>query len=268
MQTANPTILARWPRRAVNAAVPLAWTTNALLLGAAAAWFYVEGRSQSEFHSLLRAAGWPGAASVADGDAASCGAAIVTCATAAVVSLGVAFLGLLVGAPRFRTLRVWGLFTALAAVWLTLLATWPDVHWSGQQRRVARALPALESVALSLIVAWPQNDGDIDALGPFLAYPKGSPRTLLIMGDAALCDSPLRMASVERTPGRAIRFELSGQEQGAWVEWRSGEDTPSDFVSGLRTPYLVERSERLAPHWFLVRYTVDSTPDTPIKNRT
>jgi hypothetical protein len=97
-------------------------------------------------------------------------------------------------------------------------------------------------------------------VGPFLAYPKGDPTTVLPLRQITFPDTALRFAAIERTRDGAIRFELAGDEAGAWLERRAVDRPPGPFKSGLDMNYNVSRTARLAPHWFLVRYYLAATP--------
>jgi hypothetical protein len=91
-------------------------------------------------------------------------------------------------------------------------------------------------------------------VGPYLAYPKGGPTTILPLHWITFPDTSLRFSAIERTADGAIRFQLAGSEAGAWLEWRADDRAPMPFKSGLDMHYNVGRQQRLAPRWFLVRY--------------
>jgi hypothetical protein len=186
-----------------------------------------------------------------DATAVTVGAAI------AAVTLLVMFGSLFAGTPRFRTTRFWLVFTAITCGWLGLLVGWPNLYWLGQQVRVRSELASIATLAQELNQNWPVEDGEYPNLGMYLAYPKGAPRTMLLLGDATFPNSSLSVSAIERTADGAIRFELSGNERGAWLEWRADDTPPESFVGGLESNYQVARHERLAPQWFLVRYRAD-----------
>jgi hypothetical protein len=91
-------------------------------------------------------------------------------------------------------------------------------------------------------------------IGPYLAYPKGGPTLVLPLKWITFPETDLRFSAVERSSDDVIRFELAGNEAGAWLEWRADDRPPQPFKSGLEMHYNVSRHERLAPHWYLVRY--------------
>jgi hypothetical protein len=97
-------------------------------------------------------------------------------------------------------------------------------------------------------------DGDLPEMGPFLAYPSSAPRALLPLDGPTFPETQVPFSAVERTDDDVMRFELSGKEFGAWLEWRRDASEPQSFVGGLETHYDLARFARLAPHWFLVRY--------------
>jgi hypothetical protein len=178
----------------------------------------------------------------------------VTIATVVACTLFAMLCGLFIGERRYRSTRAWLAFMTLACGWLGFLVTWPDVYWLGQQRRMAAALQPVERLAQELSQNWPTEDGNLAGIGPYLAYPKGGPTTLLPLRWITFPGSALGFSAIERTADGVIRFELAGDEVGAWLEWRSDDRPPQPFKSGLEVDYNVAREARLAPRWFLVRY--------------
>lgn len=259
----DSTVCRSWARQLIRSIVPLSWVLNIVLLCTAIAWIYMDGRSLAALESLFGFAGWNGHTSLQTDRSivppASELVVLMSCAVATISSVLIALIGFMVGSRRFRTTRAWAVFTVLIAVWLVLLKTWPEIYWRGQQHRAVSSLPSAELTVRSLRANWPSEDGEIDGLGTFLAYPRRAPRTLLLLGDTTLPNSNLHISSIERTPNEAIRFELAGSEQGAWIEWRSEDDLPKSYVGGLRTLYVIDRMKRLAPQWFLVRYVMESS---------
>jgi hypothetical protein len=172
---------------------------------------------------------------------------------AALATLAAIALGLLIGAPWNRRLRSWLAFTAIAAAWLALKTSWPELAWAGAQWRVGSTVAAFEAVAEPLRANWPAADGATDALGPFSAYPAGKPRMLMLLQQIP-ADRPARFTAIERSDRGGLRFELAGPEAGAWLEWHPPGEQPSVFVGGLETRYDLERSSPLGDGWFLTQY--------------
>jgi hypothetical protein len=165
--------------------------------------------------------------------------------------------GLLKGSQRQRSITAYLVFTALVGGWLALATGWEAVYGWGQARRVLANLPAFEEVAKELDTDWPAKDGTLGDFGPFMAYPKGKPTCLLMLGQAKPPGGSLLVSAIERSGG-AVRFELSGVERPGWVVWRA-DDTPDEvFDGGLGFKYVPQSQNRLAPNWRLVRYTLDS----------
>jgi hypothetical protein len=168
---------------------------------------------------------------------------------------------LLKGSQRQRSIAAYLVFTALVGGWLTLATGWETVYGWGQARRVLADLPAFEVTAKQLNADWPADDGTLGDFGPFMAYPKGAPTCLLMLGQAKPPGGSLLVSAVERSDG-AIRFELSGAERPAWVVWQADDAPATAFTSGLGGEYAVASQQRLAPHWRLVRYTLmRASPD-------
>jgi hypothetical protein len=170
------------------------------------------------------------------------------------VSGALMLLSVLVGPRSLRSMRQWLLLVLIVAAWLTLGVSRHEVSWRGQQHRIASDLKRIEPFLAQLSHHWPTTDGDSELLGPFLAYPRAQPTTLLLAGVQPLPGTNLLLNAIEKTADGAIRLELGGEEHGGWIEWRPTGDEPSSFVSGLETAYSVRQRARLAPDWYLVRY--------------
>jgi hypothetical protein len=163
-------------------------------------------------------------------------------------------VSLFVGGSRFRTTRMWLVFTAVACGWLGLVVSWQSIYWFGQQQRVKAALPAADAMVETLRSGWPTVDSMLPDIGPFLAYPVNAPMALLPLSEAKFPKTKLRFSAVERTGEDVLRFELTGSESGAWLEWRGDGSEPRSFVGGLDSEYVVIQAARLSAEWFLVRY--------------
>ena len=157
---------------------------------------------------------------------------------------------LIVGAATHRRLRSWFAFTLLVAAWLTVVVAWPEIAWQGQRLRSWSRLSQFESVAASLRDNWPVDDGQRPGLGPFMAYPKGNPRTLMLLRS----NPTTPISAVERADDGALSFELRGAVPGTWLEWHPANSIPRDFTGGLENEYRVQRSSPLGCGWYLVRY--------------
>jgi hypothetical protein len=120
-------------------------------------------------------------------------------------------------------------------------------------------LDGFESVAASLRADWPDSDGERDDIGPFMAYPRGGPRTLLLLTTPEIADVRTSISAIERATTGGLRFQLTGSEPDAWLEWHPIGSMPESFRGGLMTNYILERSAPLGGGWFVVRYRETST---------
>jgi hypothetical protein len=243
-------------RRLLAVLMSFAWFLNLAILAGAGVWIGTSGSSRHSIeslqslvaaHSIFSSEFYGG---VSRAGAGAIVAALVVAGATLVMMLGSLFLG----SARFRSIRYWFFFTALLAGWICLLATWPEIYWRGQQVRVGSQLSSVAPLADKLQAEWPREDGELAGVGSFLAYPKDSPATLLMLGESQIPGATIRFSAVERTPDGALRFELAGKERGAWLEYRPTDSLPSAYTGGLQTRYEVVRYDRIAPHWFLVRY--------------
>jgi hypothetical protein len=244
----------RIPRWTIGAA----WIMNVGLLIAAFAWTYFDGRSSHMVDILQEkigrgAQGFDLMVPSAQSNARLVTALIVT-ATVACCTLLTMFVSLFFGPEQFRSMRAWLWFTLLVGGWLGFVVAGPEIYWRGQQRRVAHVLAPVESMAQRLNASWPLDDGDHPDVGPFLAYPKGAPTLVMPLKWITFPKTSLRFSAVERSSDGVVRFELAGSEAGAWLEWRADDRPPRIFKNGLEMYYNVSRYQRLAPHWYLVRY--------------
>lgn len=252
-----------WPIRLVRSALAAAWIGNVGLLIAGFAWVSLCGRSIEtieQVQSLLLVGEGGAAAAIRNPSRIDRGAtAAIRALIAAAVSMLAMFAGLLAGTKHFRNLRMWLAFTAVACGWLGLATIWPQVHWWGQRMRVGADFAPFAELVRSLHSDWPADDGEHPALGMFIAYPQGEQRTMLMLYNTSIAGSKQTISAIERTGPDVIRFELAGDERGAWLEWRADDSAPEPFTSVLSGAYAVQRAERLAPHWFLVRYRAAAT---------
>jgi hypothetical protein len=164
------------------------------------------------------------------------------------------FTGLFLGPPAHRRVRSWFAVTLLAVMWLTLWTTWPNLLWRGQAFRLRGELADFQKVASSLDKGWPTNDGERAELGPFLAYPMSKPQVLMLLSNAYVPGTNMSFSLIERSDQGALRFELAGDELGAWLEWHPAHDMPIGFVGGLSERHELDRFTPLGNDWFLVRY--------------
>jgi hypothetical protein len=169
-----------------------------------------------------------------------------------VSTIGIA-AGLVAGSGQHRNVRSWLVVTLLMAGWLTLFTTWPEIVWRGQVWRVRGNVAEFERVADKLLAAWPDNDGDLPGLGPFMAYPIGKPRTLMFMTTPTVPGTSVEFKVIERGEEDSLHFQLAGNEEGVWLVRETG-DEPQPFFSGLDGEYIPMQFRRVKPGWFVVRY--------------
>lgn len=256
--------MSRW-RKYANFLISVSWAVNTALLVAAFGWVFFFGESRESIELMLRAVlpAWSTSTVVIrDPSRLGMGVSVGLVAIAFVLATCLLMLAsLFLGHGQLRTTRTWLIFTAIVCGWLGLAVGWPAVYWSGQQRRLAAILPAAGTVVGSLREHWPTSDSDSPELGPFLAYPISMPTALLPLRSVTFPKTDIPFSAVERTGDEAVRFELSGAEAGAWLEWRRKNTRPQSFVGGLDTKYSLAEFAQLAPEWFLVRYRAAGLAD-------
>jgi hypothetical protein len=243
--------------RAVVIALSLMWTANIALLIGVFTWIWTDGGFMRPISTQAKppAAGQPAQSKVLLMSPGRLNA-LVAVGLAAVATLAGMIDGLFFGAPRHRRIRSWLAFTTVVALWLTILTAWPQIAWAGLRWRVGRAVEAFEPIAAQLRDDWPTTDGSDPLVGVYSAYPPDKPRMLLLLGPKAASDSGMRFTSIEKSPAGALRFELTGNEQDAWLEWHPEGSRPASFVGALmiQGEYELKQSAELAPGWYATRY--------------
>ena len=177
---------------------------------------------------------------------------------AIVVIAGVCFCywtaGFFVRAAGNRTLRSLLHHTACAAMWFAFLYSYPWIAWHGKRLRLMEKTAQFEPIAQRLRESWPAQDGQITELGPFMAYPFGDPKTLVLLTPPAINGDHTAFSAVERTEQGGLRFLLSGREGGDWIEWHPDSVRPGSFIGGLGDRHAMVSWLSLDGGWYLVRY--------------
>lgn len=159
---------------------------------------------------------------------------------------------------RHLSLRTMLGVVTLIAAWCGLAVNYSAVSMRAKGIRVAWELNELEALAAPLRKQWPDYDGDLPNLGPFMAYPFGRPSTLILLNPRSIAEGKLTVSTVERDGSGAIRLllgsETSGTDYGDWVEWHPAGSLPSSFVGGLDDFHALRTSVALGNGWYLVRY--------------
>jgi hypothetical protein len=180
----------------------------------------------------------------------------------ALVSTVLVGVGLFLGPPSHRGVRSWLAVTTVIAFWLGLTVSWRSLAAAGQEWRLGRQLDSFEILAKHLQDAWPKRDDHIAGLGAFNAYPIGRPRTLMVIAADQPDGSP-PIAAIERSNAGALRFELAGDETGAWLEWHPPGSRPESFTGGLEEERRLNDATPLSDGWFLTHYLPASTASAP-----
>jgi len=153
-----------------------------------------------------------------------------------------------------RSLRSILTLTAVVAFWMTLLVNHSAIAWQGKRIRLALQTDHLEAIAGQLRADWPHSDGQLPMLGPFMAYPIGTPETLILLTPPSLEAGNVCISAVQRSDDGSIRFQLGGSGDGDWAEWHPPSGHPVSFVGGLSERYDLQTYARLGEGWYLARY--------------
>lgn len=235
------------------------WLVNAGILLLLAGWIVWDARFSATWDHLEFQMGWTQDGSNLDEFANSLtdqwkiltlGILVLT----GLVSLTMLMIGMTIGSRGHRTLSSWLVVLSLGCCWLGLLNGWNDLIWTGKRLRIDSHVSAFQPIVKSLEEDWPNDDGERESLGPFMAYPAGRVKTLILLTTPPIANSAPSFSSIERSNAGGIRFQLSGNERGVWLEWHPSGNQPESFVGGLLEPHHLMRSVSLGDGWFLARY--------------
>lgn len=143
---------------------------------------------------------------------------------------------------------------AVTALWCSAIVNQEALAWHGSRLCIAAQFSDLESIADPLRHDWPESDGDLDGVGPFMAYPFGRPTTLILLHSRPILGDQLCIAAVERCQQGAVKLQLDGTGHDDWAEWHPRGSQPESFVGGLGDPHQLESTATLGRGWHLVRY--------------
>ena len=171
----------------------------------------------------------------------------------------VTLLGFLFGPKQFRAMKCLLGFMFLSGCWLLMLTQWDRIHHLGRTIFVSSESRPVAEFADRVNRNWNALVKNIDnecqiELSSFNAYPIYNPTMLMFLGDQTIPNSPLMFRAIEREESQAIRFELSGENLGYWIERRYDRKEPTDFVGGLAEEYRVGKYRKISDQLYLVDY--------------
>ncbi|PHQ33948.1 hypothetical protein CEE69_18090 [Rhodopirellula bahusiensis] len=141
----------------------------------------------------------------------------------------------------------------LAGFWFAFATHVDSIAWQGKRARFALRVEGLERIVAPLREEWPERDGELPAIGPFMAYPFGRPTTLVLLQAPSVAQQSVYVSAIELQDG-AIKLQLTGTDGGDWAEWHPPKSRPSSFVGGLSDPHEMETATPIGRGWYLVRY--------------
>ncbi len=173
------------------------------------------------------------------------------------LSLGAILIGMLGRSAQrssLKSLRGMIALTAIMALWCGYAIHHPTIAWQGKRVRVAWRIGELETLAQPLRARFPAADGELPRLGPFMAYPFGTPTILILLKAPCIGSGDLCVGAVQRGDQGDIKFQLTGADGGDWAEWHPEASQPRSFIGGLGDHHQLASSLRLGKGWYLVRY--------------
>ncbi|TWU35765.1 hypothetical protein Q31b_52000 [Novipirellula aureliae] len=157
-------------------------------------------------------------------------------------------------APRHRSTRQLLAITTVIAVWFSFALYHDAIAWQGKRLRFATRVDELEAIVAPLRYEWPDRDGELRGIGPFMAYPFGRPTTLLLLEAPRVAERSVYVSAVERSDTGAIKLQLTGTDGGDWAEWHPPGSQPSSFTGGLADSHELQSATSIGNGWYLVRY--------------
>lgn len=170
--------------------------------------------------------------------------------------------------PRHRSIRQLLAITTVIALWLSLSHHHGSIAWQGKRVRFAMRVHELENIAAPLRTDWPEGDSDLPGIGPFMAYPFGCPKTLVLLQAPRITSQSVYISAIERCAGGAIKLQLTGTDGGDWAEWHPPSSHPSSFTGGLGDPHELCTATAIGHGWYLVRYNDRQNTSTTLSEPT
>ena len=159
------------------------------------------------------------------------------------------------GPLQVRSTRYLGALCIFATLWLALGNQWRTVSWMGHRARSLQTVTDLQKVAERLSDAWPTMDGEDPDLGPFMAYPRRQPSTLILLKPGLTSQATYSLMAIDRDPMGHLRFEISDGERTFWLEYgRDSQAISSTYTNGIGVRQERERSIPVNARWQLARY--------------
>ncbi len=162
---------------------------------------------------------------------------------------------------RERSIRQWLAITTIVAAWLAMAFHQDSIAWHGKRLRFVARVDELEAIAAPLREDWPERDGEIPGIGPFMAYPFGRPTTLVLLQAPRVSSRSAYVSAVERSGDGAIKLQLTGNDGGDWAEWHPPGRRPESFVGGLGDVHEFQSAASIGKGWYLVRYQGQDRPN-------
>lgn len=244
-------------RRVLNRVFILSWVVNIILLLAALGYVMTQGQARINVELFQQVLGGKPVSQSVIRNVSQLPLSVKLGVPGTFVA-GLSLLGMIaslfVGTPGMRKMRTWLLLTALIAGWMGLIVGWQPLYWYGQQLRLGTYVAEFETFAREVDAGWPHEDGEFPDVGVYLAYPRATPTTLLMLGEPTLPGTQLVFSSIDRSKSAVIRFELAAAERGAWLEYHPEGSWPESFTDGLDTHHELLDAAQLSPQVYWARY--------------
>lgn len=186
-------------------------------------------------------------------------------------------LGYGFGSAKWRSVRGLLVWMAIVAAWFGAIVRREDLAWWGVWCRARVQLASLETFAKVSEGNWwtffPDPSRSATIANPDLVYDRSLegvvkqfwklvPKnfytnrntTIVMFGRGTIPGTQFEISSIERTEGKAMRLELSGSDNGYWLERRWDAELPRSFAGGLSRDCVLQDYGAIGRGWYLVRY--------------
>jgi hypothetical protein len=166
----------------------------------------------------------------------------------------VAIVVMVVFAARHTSKNRVAAVIGVALCWIALWGTRSRVeHWS-DRRRASILLPQAETAAAALFEHWPTKRSLVPPDLTVVVDPTLHPNDLVVMGRKSYPMVEDFGYLIERSPGGAIRFSLSGAYD-CRLQCHPAGSQPGPYVNGFGNPSgPPSEIVPLKEHWYFVRY--------------
>jgi hypothetical protein len=165
-----------------------------------------------------------------------------------------ATVAMVVFAARHKSKNRVAAVIAVVLCWIALWGTRSRVEDWSDRRRASSLLPQAETAAAALFEHWPTKRSLVPPDLKVIVDPTRHPNDLVVMGRKSYPMVEDFGLLIERSPGGAILFKLSGAYD-CQLEYHPAGSQPGPYLNGFGNPSgPPSEVVPLKEHWYFVRY--------------